>query len=438
MASFNLSPILGLQRADHLSRICIQGLPKMMNADMDTADAENQVGPEGEKNDMLELNTHLKVSLIDAVKEENLKLKSENQVLGQYIENISASRILQTSDIKSKRKCGHPRSKTTSFQLPLGGNELHEGPGPLLEPSLNILAHLASKIYSNARPGPGAGDSTDICEMQKCLGTGSGPILRTEKALPLFRDRRLGKRARKGRVGAETSRAERGSRRTSPGLRARTVRTPRHGPRSPPYHLLAKQGQRGVQVGRLGGQRRGPGPAAARAPAAQLVLDARLLRVQPLQVPPAPRRAAARRRVQQPAQTFGERGQPVHPQPPNRARRPSPAHRAQPGHAPGPPPPRPKAPPARPLPGGAPPTSPPRRAALAPGPAPSRRPDLAPSPPLRPTAPAHLQPRPLAPDSSAPGPAPASRLTSSLSQGFSVTCPRSSPDGALPRLSHSQ
>ncbi|XP_063116870.1 short coiled-coil protein isoform X2 [Cavia porcellus] len=56
--------------------------PKMMNADMDDLSAR-----------------------VDAVKEENLKLKSENQVLGQYIENLmSASSVFQTTDTKSKRK----------------------------------------------------------------------------------------------------------------------------------------------------------------------------------------------------------------------------------------------------------------------------------------------------------------------------------------------
>ncbi|XP_021252652.1 short coiled-coil protein isoform X2 [Numida meleagris] len=54
----------------------------MMNADMDDLSAR-----------------------VDAVKEENLKLKSENQVLGQYIENLmSASSVFQTTDTKSKRK----------------------------------------------------------------------------------------------------------------------------------------------------------------------------------------------------------------------------------------------------------------------------------------------------------------------------------------------
>ncbi|XP_002736995.1 short coiled-coil protein B-like [Saccoglossus kowalevskii] len=42
---------------------------------------------------------------VDGVKEENLKLKSENQVLGQYIENLmSASSVFQTTSPKSKKK----------------------------------------------------------------------------------------------------------------------------------------------------------------------------------------------------------------------------------------------------------------------------------------------------------------------------------------------
>ncbi|XP_044768551.1 short coiled-coil protein isoform X3 [Neomonachus schauinslandi] len=71
---------------DHSSRILYPRpkslLPEMMNADMDDLSAR-----------------------VDAVKEENLKLKSENQVLGQYIENLmSASSVFQTTDTKSKRK----------------------------------------------------------------------------------------------------------------------------------------------------------------------------------------------------------------------------------------------------------------------------------------------------------------------------------------------
>ncbi|KAF6096884.1 short coiled-coil protein [Phyllostomus discolor] len=84
-------------------------LPKMMNADMDV-DAENQVELEEKTrliNQVLELQHTLEdlSARVDAVKEENLKLKSENQVLGQYIENLmSASSVFQTTDTKSKRK----------------------------------------------------------------------------------------------------------------------------------------------------------------------------------------------------------------------------------------------------------------------------------------------------------------------------------------------
>jgi len=42
---------------------------------------------------------------VDSVKEENLKLKSENQVLGQYIENLmSASSVFQTTSPNPKKK----------------------------------------------------------------------------------------------------------------------------------------------------------------------------------------------------------------------------------------------------------------------------------------------------------------------------------------------
>ncbi|XP_033869611.1 short coiled-coil protein B isoform X1 [Acipenser ruthenus] len=80
-----------------------------MNSDMD-GDAENQVELEEKTrliNQVLELQHTLEdlSARVDAVKEENLKLKSENQVLGQYIENLmSASSVFQTTDTKSKRK----------------------------------------------------------------------------------------------------------------------------------------------------------------------------------------------------------------------------------------------------------------------------------------------------------------------------------------------
>lgn len=42
---------------------------------------------------------------VDSVKEENLKLRSENQVLGQYIENLmSASSVFQSTSPKAKKK----------------------------------------------------------------------------------------------------------------------------------------------------------------------------------------------------------------------------------------------------------------------------------------------------------------------------------------------
>lgn len=44
-------------------------------------------------------------SRVDSVKVENLKLKSENQVLGQYIENLmAASSVFQSASPKSKKK----------------------------------------------------------------------------------------------------------------------------------------------------------------------------------------------------------------------------------------------------------------------------------------------------------------------------------------------
>ncbi|KAM4750272.1 short coiled-coil protein B isoform 1-T1 [Anableps anableps] len=80
----------------------------IMNCDID--DLENQAEMEEKTrliNQVLELQHTLEdlSARVDAVKEENLKLKSENQVLGQYIENLmSASSVFQTTDTKSKRK----------------------------------------------------------------------------------------------------------------------------------------------------------------------------------------------------------------------------------------------------------------------------------------------------------------------------------------------
>uniref|UniRef100_A0A8C7E2K9 Short coiled-coil protein n=2 Tax=Naja naja TaxID=35670 RepID=A0A8C7E2K9_NAJNA len=85
----------------------------MMNADMDAVETENQIELEEKTrliNQVLELQHTLEdlSARVDAVKEENLKLKSENQVLGQYIENLmSASSVFQTTDTKSKRNNSH-------------------------------------------------------------------------------------------------------------------------------------------------------------------------------------------------------------------------------------------------------------------------------------------------------------------------------------------
>ncbi|XP_053560651.1 short coiled-coil protein-like [Bombina bombina] len=81
-----------------------------MNSDMDALEVENQIELEEKTwliNQVLELQHTLEdlSARVDAVKEKNLKLKSENQVLGPYIENLmSASSVFQTTDTKSKRK----------------------------------------------------------------------------------------------------------------------------------------------------------------------------------------------------------------------------------------------------------------------------------------------------------------------------------------------
>ncbi|XP_077887276.1 short coiled-coil protein-like isoform X2 [Ictidomys tridecemlineatus] len=78
---------------------------------MDAVDAENQVELEEKKHDFINQVLELQHKLEDlsarvvAVKEENMKLKSENQVLGQYIENLMfASSVFQTTNTKSKIK----------------------------------------------------------------------------------------------------------------------------------------------------------------------------------------------------------------------------------------------------------------------------------------------------------------------------------------------
>nr|XP_020466955.1 short coiled-coil protein B isoform X2 [Monopterus albus] len=93
----------------------------------DDGDLENQAEVEEKTrliNQVLELQHTLEdlSSRVDAVKEENLKLKSENQVLGQYIENLmSASSVFQTTDTKSKRKC-------FSLTSPCADHPVYENP----------------------------------------------------------------------------------------------------------------------------------------------------------------------------------------------------------------------------------------------------------------------------------------------------------------------
>lgn len=76
----------------------------------DDGELENQAELEEEMgliNQVLELQHTVEdlSARVDAIKEENLKLKSENQILGQYIENLmSVSSVVQTTDSKSKRK----------------------------------------------------------------------------------------------------------------------------------------------------------------------------------------------------------------------------------------------------------------------------------------------------------------------------------------------
>ena len=51
-------------------------------------------------------------SRVDNVKEENFKLKSENQVLGQYIENLmSASSVFQSTTSPKSKKSQKKREK---------------------------------------------------------------------------------------------------------------------------------------------------------------------------------------------------------------------------------------------------------------------------------------------------------------------------------------
>ncbi|XP_031554980.1 short coiled-coil protein B-like [Actinia tenebrosa] len=78
--------------------------------DEDEAEEKNRI-----INEVLELQNTLDdlSQRVDAVKDENLKLKSENQVLGQYIENLmSASSVFQPTNTGGKKR--ESPSKPTS------------------------------------------------------------------------------------------------------------------------------------------------------------------------------------------------------------------------------------------------------------------------------------------------------------------------------------
>ncbi|XP_072451086.1 short coiled-coil protein B-like [Chiloscyllium punctatum] len=100
----------GVPGRRHRMKIPQEADYKMNAADTEGTDYENQEELEEKTrliNQVLELQHTLEdlSARVDAVKEENLKLKSENQVLGQYIENLmSASSVFQTTDSKNKRK----------------------------------------------------------------------------------------------------------------------------------------------------------------------------------------------------------------------------------------------------------------------------------------------------------------------------------------------
>lgn len=75
---------------------------EVTDEERDEADEKNRL-----INQVLELQNTLDdlSQRVDAVKDENLKLKSENQVLGQYIENLmSASSVFQPANPDGKKR----------------------------------------------------------------------------------------------------------------------------------------------------------------------------------------------------------------------------------------------------------------------------------------------------------------------------------------------
>lgn len=139
-------------------------------------------------------------SRVDAVKEENLKLKSENQVLGQYIENLmSASSVFQTTDTKSKRKWdtlgegagikGQQLGKETHAGDITRGFVFSAGSGALRDAHLSLTwvwAHnLIMKNIKWPRP---AGGEFNASLIPLCFAAAPSPQVRWGRRHPLIAD----------------------------------------------------------------------------------------------------------------------------------------------------------------------------------------------------------------------------------------------------------
>lgn len=80
------------------------------------AEAEYSEEDEKERRQLIEQVFELQNTLddlsrrVDTVKEENLKLKSENLVLGQYIENLMEASAIFQSTVPHAKKSGHKKS----------------------------------------------------------------------------------------------------------------------------------------------------------------------------------------------------------------------------------------------------------------------------------------------------------------------------------------
>lgn len=93
--------------SDHMNRMCL-------DPDYSPDEQEEKARVIAQ---VLELQNTLEdlTSRVDKVKEENLKLKSENSVLGQYIENLmQASQVFQAVSPKSRRKHRPPSGNLTN------------------------------------------------------------------------------------------------------------------------------------------------------------------------------------------------------------------------------------------------------------------------------------------------------------------------------------